>query len=191
MLAPAHVGHLAMLRALIRQSAAEGSFESNLATDSPQSTDFFEKLKRALSHGYFVEEDARTGQLTQVSVPGYVFWPDGRNSGTPPAGFGLFRALEDGYELWLAGLELGRRGDGHGRALIDALFATPQGKKTWIVRIPRESRYRAAVHHLLRPHGFSAVGDSTHLRWFIHENAPAALLAKVRGIVVDTASLNS
>jgi hypothetical protein len=191
MLAPAHVGHLAMLRALIRQSAAEGSFESNLANDSPQSTEFFAKLKRALSHGYFVEEDPRTGQLTTVSVPGYVFWPDGRNSGTPPAGFGLFRTLEDGYELWLAGLELGRRGDGHGRALIDALFATPQGKKTWVVRIPRESRYRAAVHHLLRPHGFSAVGDSTHLRWFIRENAPAGLLAKVRGIVGDAAPLNS
>ena len=63
MLAPAHVGHLAMLRALIRQSAAEGSFESNLATYSPQSTDFFAKLKRALSHGYFVEEDPRTGQV--------------------------------------------------------------------------------------------------------------------------------
>ncbi len=143
MLAPAHVGHLAMLRTLIRQSAAEGSFESSLAVDTPQSVDFFDKLKRALSHGYFVEEDAKTGRMDSVAVPGYVFWPDDRHSGNPPAGFGLFRALEGGYELWLAGLELGRRGDGHGRALIDALFATTHGKKTWVVRIPRGSRYRA------------------------------------------------
>jgi len=190
MLAPAHVGHLAMLRSLIRQSAAEGSFESTLAGESAQSIDFFAKLKRALAHGYFVEEDPRTGQMHTVSVPGYVFWPDNRNSGTPPAGFGLFRALEGGYELWLAGLELGRRGDGHGRELIDALFATPQGKKTWIVRIPRESRYRAAVHHLLRPHGFSAAGDSTHLRWFVREEAPSALKSKVRGIVGANAAVN-
>ena len=51
------------------------------------------------------------------------------------------------------------------------------------MRIPRESRYRAAVHHLLRPHGFSAAGDSTHLRWFVREEAPAKLKTKVRNIV--------
>jgi hypothetical protein len=73
---------------------------------------------------------------------------------------------------------------------MDALFATPQGKKTWIVRIPRESRYRAAVHHLLRPLGFSAAGDSTHLRWFVREEAPAALKSKVRGIVGANAVVN-
>ena len=90
-----------------------------------------------------------------------MFWPDDRHSGNPPVGFGLFRALEGGYELWLAGLELGRRGDGHGRELMDALFATTHGKKTWVVRIPRSSRYRAAVQHLLLPHGFH-VGRGYH-----------------------------
>jgi hypothetical protein len=190
MLTPAHVGHLAMLRSLIRQSAAEGSFESSLATDSPQSVDFYTKLKRALSHGYFVEEDQTTGRMDSVAVPGYVFWPDDRHSGNPPVGFGLFRALEDGYELWLAGLELGRRGGGHGRALIDALFATTQGKKTWVVRIPRSSRYRAAVLHLLLPHGFIAVGDSTHMRWFLRDGAPQSLRTKIRGIVGRRQGLN-
>lgn len=190
MLAPANVGHLAMLRSLIRQSAAEGSFESRLAGDTPQSNDFFAKLKRALSHGYFVEEDGRTGRMTTVSVPGYVFWPDDRHSGDAPVGFGLFRALEGGYELWLAGLEFGRRGDGHGRALIDALFATAQGRKTWVVRIPRDSRYRAAVHHLLRPHGFSAAGDTAHQRWFIRDGAPPVLKSKLRDIVASPVPLN-
>ena len=190
MLAPAQVGHLAMLRSLIRQSAAEGSFESSLAADTPQSIAFFAKLKRALSHGYFVEEDPRTGHTNTVSVPGYVFWSDDRHSGNPPVGFGLFRGLQGGYELWLAGLELGFRGDGHGRTLIDALFATPHGKRTWIVRIPRDSRYRAAVHHLLLPHGFSAAGDTKHLCWFIRENTPSVLKSKVRDIVGDASSFN-
>lgn len=190
MLAPAHVGHLAMLRTLIRQSAAEGSFESSLASDTPQAVDFFAKLKRALSHGYFVEEDARTGRYESVSVPGYVFWPDDRHSGNAPVGFGLFRALEGGYELWLAGLELGRRGDGHGRALIDALFATTHGKKTWIVRIPRGSRYRAAVQQLLGPHRFVAVGDTRQQRWFLREDAPDRLKAKVRNAVNGNPPLN-
>jgi hypothetical protein len=190
MLAPAHVGHLAMLRTLIRQSAAEGSFESTLATDTPQSADFFDKLKRALSQGYFVEEDPKTGRMDSVAVPGYVFWPDDRHSGNAPAGFGLFRALDGGYELWLAGLELGRRGGGHGRALIDALFATSQGKKTWVVRIPRNSRYRVAVQQLLLPYGFAAVGDTTIMRWFLRDGAPQTLRAKIRNIVASRPALN-
>jgi hypothetical protein len=190
MLAPAHVGHLAMLRTLIRQSAAEGSFESSLAVDTPKSVDFFDKLKRALSHGYFVEEDAKTGRMDSVAVPGYVFWPDDRHSGNPPVGFGLFRALEGGYELWLAGLELGRRGDGHGRSLIDALFATTHGKRTWVVRIPRGSRYRGAVHHLLLPHGFAAVGDTAHMRWFLRDSAPQSLKTKIRDVVGGRPGIN-
>ncbi len=183
MLAPAHVGHLAMLRSLIRQNAAEGSFDSGLAADSTQSLDFFDKLKRALVHGYFIEEDLQTGRVESIAVPGYVFWPDDRHSGHPPAGFGLFRAISGGYELWLAALELGRRGGGHGRALIDSLFATPPGRKTWVVRIPRDSRYRATVEHLLRTHSFDRVGDTTRLRWFLRGDAPAALALNVRSAV--------
>ena len=183
MLAPAHVGHLAMLRSLIRQAAAEGSFESSLAADTPQAAEFFVKLKRALTHGYFCEADPRTGRVESVAVPGYVFWPDDRHSGNAPVGFGLFRALQDGYELWLAGLEFGRRGSGYGRSLVDALFSTPQGKTTWVVRIPRGSRYRATVQHLLKPHGFEAAGETSNQRWFVRATAPAALIAKVREMV--------
>jgi hypothetical protein len=98
--------------------------------------------------------------------------------------------LEGGYELWLAGLEIGRRGDGHGRELINALFATPQGKKTWVVRIPRSSRYRAAVEHILIPLGFGAVGDTPHLRWFLREDAPLKLRNKIQDIVSAHPSLN-
>ena len=75
MLQPAHVGHLALLRALIREGAAEGSFDRELASDTPESAAFFEKLKRALVTGYFVEEDLRSGKIETVAVPGYVFWP--------------------------------------------------------------------------------------------------------------------
>src|SRR5215468_10344990 len=155
MLAPAHVGHLAMLRALIRESAAEGSLDRGLASDTPAAVEFFARLKRALVSGYFVEEDPRTGRVESVPVPGYVFWPDGRDGSTPPVGFGLFRALEDGYELWLAGLEFERRGGGHGKAMLEALLGTPQGKKTWVVRIPRGSRYAAVVEHILAPFHFA------------------------------------
>lgn len=190
MLVPAHVGHLAMLRTLIRESAAEGSFDRGLAADSPAAVEFFARLKRALVSGYFVEEDPKTGRIEAVAVPGYVFWPDGQNSGAPPVGFGLFRALEDGYELWLAGLELGRRGGGQGRALLNALFATPAGKKTWVVRIPRGSRYGATVQHLLQSYGFDHAGDTAHLRWFVRRQAPVSVATRVRSAVGAQAPLN-
>ena len=189
-LAPAHVGHLAMLRTLIREAAAEGSFDRGLAADTPAAVEFFARLKRALVSGYFVEEDPRTGRVESVAVPGYVFWPDDRNSSTPPVGFGLFRALEGGYELWLAGLEFGRRGGGYGRELLNALFATPPGKKTWVVRIPRGSRYEAMVQHLLKSYGFDHAGDTAHLRWFVRQSAPTSIAARVRSAVGLQAPLN-
>jgi hypothetical protein len=179
-----------MLRSLIREGAAEGSFDRTLAADSPGAIEFFARLKRALVSGYFVEPDPKTGRLESVAVPGYVFWPDDRNSGTPPVGFGLFRALEGGFELWLAGVEFGRRGDGHGRTLLEALLATPPGKKTWVVRIPRGSRYSAAVQHLLKPFGFDHAGDTMHLRWFVRRNAPATVAARVSGALGSHPPLN-
>src|SRR5437773_8306992 len=62
-LAPAHVGHLAMLRTLIREAAAESSFDRGSAADAPAAVEFFARLKRALVSGYFVEEDPRTGPV--------------------------------------------------------------------------------------------------------------------------------
>src|SRR5207253_3474390 len=182
-LAPAHVGHLAMLRTLIREAAAEGSFDRGLAADTPAAVEFFARLKRALVSGYFVEEDPKTGRVESVAVPGYVFWPDDRNSSTPPVGFGLFRALEGGYELWLAGLEFGRRGGGHGRELLASLMSTPPGQKTYVVRVQRTSRYVHAVTHLLDTLGFDLVGETARLRWFVRRDAPVALSARIRGAV--------
>ncbi len=189
MLQPAHIGHLAMLRSLIRQGAADGSFDRELGESSPEAEAFFAKLKQALVAGYFVEE-SRTGKIDTVAVPGYVFWPDDRNSGTAPAGFGLFRALPSGYELWLAGLDLGRRGGGHGRALLAALFATPPGQKTYVVRVQRASRYVSALQHLLADFGFVAVGDTARLRWFLRTDAPAELASRVRDAVDAHIALN-
>jgi hypothetical protein len=183
MLQPAHVGHLALLRALIREGAVEGSFDRDLAAEGEESSHFFDKLKRALVTGYFVEQDPRSGRLETVAVPGYVFWPDDRNSGTPPVGFGLFRALEGGYELWLAGLEFAQRGGGHGRALLASLMATPPGQKTYVVRVQRGSRYLHAVTHLLDSLGFDAVGDTSRLRWFVRRDAPISLAARIRAAV--------
>ena len=190
MLQPAHVGHLALLRTLIRQGAADGSFDRDLALDSAGAEEFFAKLKRALVAGYFVE-DVGSGKLATVAVPGYVFWPDDRHSGMPPVGFGLFRSIDGtAYELWLAGLDLAARGGGQGRALLASLFATPPGQKTYIVRVQRNSSYIKALQGLLVEFGFTALGDSARLRWFLHQDAPEALAARVRNAVGTHAALN-
>lgn len=188
MLEPANVRHLAMLRSLIRQGAQEGSFDRALAAPTPEAEAFFAQLKRALVTGYFVEE-GRSGKIDTVAVPGYVFWPDGSHGGQP-AGFGLFRAIESGYELWLAGVETGMRGDGHGRELLAALFATPQGQQTWIVRMQRGSRHAPAVAHLLAGFGFRFIGDTTRLRWFLRKDSPAELASRVRDAVDARGTLN-
>ena len=119
MLRPAHIGHLALLRSLIREAARDGAFDAELARESPAADRFFTELRQALKTGYFVVNDAKTGTLQTVAVPGYVYWADDEAGGAPPVGFGLFRAVDDGYELWLAGLEASLRGRGHGRAMLD------------------------------------------------------------------------
>ncbi len=75
MLHPAHVGHLGVLRALIRDGASRGGFDRTLATDSRESALFFSNLRRALTTGYFIEEDPTTGDLSTVAVPGYIYTP--------------------------------------------------------------------------------------------------------------------
>ena len=91
MLRPAHIGHLALLRALIRDGAREGSFQPELAWDSAASERFFGELRQALKTGYFVVEDRDTGSMQTVAVPGYVYWADETVGSDPPVGFGLFR----------------------------------------------------------------------------------------------------
>jgi hypothetical protein len=177
-------------QALIRQGAADGSFDRDLAGDSAVAEEFFAKLKRALVTGYFVE-DVGTGKLATVAVPGYVFWPDDRHSGMPPVGFGLFRSIEDtAYELWLAGLDLTARSGGQGRALLAALFGTPPGQKTYIVRVHRDSNHIKDLQSLLVDFGFTAIGDTAQLRWFLHHDAPEALASRVRQTVDSRAALN-
>ena len=168
MLRPAHIGHLALLRSLIRDGVRDGSFQPELAWDSAVSGRFFAELRQALKSGYFVVEDLETGSLKTVAVPGYVYWADESAAAEPPVGFGLFRAAPGGgYELWLAGLDNAFRGKGHGRAMLDALFATPTGQQTRFMRVRREGRYARAVARLLATHGFTATRETRHETWFV------------------------
>jgi ribosomal protein S18 acetylase RimI-like enzyme len=178
MIAPAHAGHLATLRALIREGAAEGGFDRTLATDSAETRQFFATLRQALVTGYFVVEDAR-GVLSRRAVPGYVYWPEDRDDLSQPVGFGLFRAFGDyGYELWLTGVSSAWRRNGHGRAMLAALLATAAGRLAWIVRVQQRSGSGAAMERLLAEHAFAPARETDAMRWYLRDDAPETLRQK-------------
>jgi ribosomal protein S18 acetylase RimI-like enzyme len=179
MLYPAHVVHLPILRALIRDGAANGTFDRELATDTREAALFFSNLRQALKTGYFVEEDPRSGDLTTVAVPGYVYIPD-RGAASVPIGFGLFRATVFGYELWLSGVEAAWRGHGHGRAMIDALLNTAEGKRAYVMRISRFGRDAAAMAHLLSSLGYARARESARHTWYVRADAPLGLAEHIR-----------
>jgi hypothetical protein len=179
MITPAHVGHLATLRALIREGAAEGSFDRALASDSEETKLFFANLRQALVTGYFVIEDAR-GILSRRAVPGYVYWPEDRTEFSQPVGFGLFRSFADaGYELWLTGVASTRRRTGHGRTMLAALLDTPPGRLAWVMRVQRTSESGAAMERLLAGHGYVPVRDAGATLWFVRADAPDELRSRI------------
>ncbi|NDP43258.1 MAG: hypothetical protein GZ089_11175 [Aromatoleum sp.] len=179
MLHPAHVVHLPILRTLIRDGAANGTLDRELAADTRESALFFSNLRQALKTGYFVEEDPRTGDLTTVAVPGYVYIPD-RGAASAPIGFGLFRATGFGYELWLTGVEAAWRGHGHGRAMVDALLNTPEGKRAYVMRVHRFGRDSAAMAHLLSSLGYACARESARHSWYVRADAPPGLAEYIR-----------
>lgn len=180
MLHPAHVGHLPILRSLIRDGAARGGFDRSLATDSRETTLFFSNLRRALTTGYFIEENPTTGDLNTVAVPGYVYHPDRGGAASHPIGFGLFKAIAGGYELWLTGVDPAWRGHGHGRAMLTALLATPAGQRAYVVRVQRFGRDSPAMAHLLASFEYTQASETVHQTWFVRSDAPTELAARIR-----------
>ena len=180
MLNPAHVGHLSILRSLIRDGAARGGFDRALATDSRETTMFFSNLRRALTTGYFIEEDPDTGDLNTVAVPGYVYHPDRGGAVSHPIGFGLFKAIRNGSELWLTGVDAAWRGHGHGRAMMTALLGTPPGRKAFVVRVQRLGQDSPAMAHLLASFEYTQMNETKSHTWFVRADAPPDLAERIR-----------
>jgi GNAT superfamily N-acetyltransferase len=180
MLQPAHVGHLSILRALIRDGAMRGSFDRELASASQEAASFFLNLRRALTTGYFVEQAPGTQGVTTVAVPGYVYLPDRAGAVSQPIGFGLFKTIDPGYELWLTGIDAAWRGHGHGRAMFTALLSTPPGRNAYVVRVHRFGRDSPAMTHLLTSFTYSEANVTAHHSWFVRADAPSLLAERMR-----------
>ncbi len=179
MLAPANAGHHAMISALIRQYAAEGAFDPELTGRTLAAEVFFANLERALQEGRFTTM-ATEGHLLTVPAHGYVYGPGPQHDG-PPAGFGMFKSLDGaGFELWLAAIAPAWRGNGHGRAMITAMLTTPAGRMTHLVRVNPQGSNAAAMSHLLRSLGFSAMAETTLCTWYLADQAPPEMAARIR-----------
>jgi ribosomal protein S18 acetylase RimI-like enzyme len=180
MLAPAHAGHLDLLQNWIKDAAAEESFDSELASDSAESALFFENLRQALVVGTFVQEDF-LGRLTAHPASGYMYFPERADDRSRPIGFGLFKALPHvGYEVWLTGLDRAWRGQGHGRAMLASILATPVGQRAYVARVDTSGACGSTMQHLLESLNFNAVRDTSHLRWFVRADAPADIAASIK-----------
>ena len=115
----------------------------------------------------------RPARCRPSPFPATCTGPTTSTGGAPPVGFGLFRAIDDGYELWLAGLEASLRGRGHGRAMLKALFATDTGRKTKFMRVRSAARYAKAITHLLAEHGFTPTRETHNETWFVRASVTA------------------
>jgi GNAT superfamily N-acetyltransferase len=175
MLRPAHVVDIPILRALIREGALSGSFDRDLATDSREAALFFTNLRQALASGYFVEADPRTGDLATVAVLSYVYLPEGNATLHRPIGFGLFRAISVGYELWLTGIDAAWRGRGHGRKMLAELFDTQPGRKAYVVRVKTYGKESPVMAHLLGSFGYDCVREAPQLTLYLRSDAPESL----------------
>ncbi len=179
MLHAATPAHASFLRRLLREGAADGAFEHEIATDSAEASLFFAALDGALATGY-LRVPGPEGRLDrEVHVAGYVYTP---REGDPPIGFGLFREVVGAgseFELWLTGIAAEARGGGHGRAMMRELLATPPGRLTSLVRCARTGVHGEAALKLFREFGFVLCRTTPSVIWLVTSWASPELLQRI------------
>jgi hypothetical protein len=91
-LVPAHPSHFDWIARNLREGAANGSFDPELATDSLASHLFSANLRQALQTGCFME-DRGAAAPAQVAVSGYVLMLARPSRREVSVGFALFKSM--------------------------------------------------------------------------------------------------
>ena len=179
-LVPAHSEHFDWMARTLRDGAAQGSFDPELATDSLAAQVFFANLRQTLLTGYFTGE-REGGAPAQVAASGYVLGLSSTSRGFIPIGFALFKAIGGlGFELWLVAVDRRYRGRGFAKAMLQAALGTPAGMLAHVARVSRAGRDCEAMGKALRAAGYRHERDGPDVRWFVREDAPQALIRMVR-----------
>jgi len=170
MLHAASPADLGFVRRVLREGAADGSFDAELAGTSAAAEHFFVNLEGALRCGYLQVPDT-TGTLRRdVHAAGYVYSPQ---RGSAPVGFGLFKELRSGsFELWLTGVAAEERGHGYGHSMLGELLATPIGQMTYVVRCNRRSSSTDIALRLFRSFDFALCRATPGVLWLVNAKAP-------------------
>ena len=179
MLRAATPADLEFIRQVLREGAADGSFDPELAGTSPAANLFFANLGNALRCGYLRVPDADGNLTGEVHVAGYLYSP---LDDSAPVGVGLFKALRaGGFELWLTAIAADARGQGHGRAMLGELFATPAGQMACMVRCNRRGASADAAMRLFRSFGFALCRATPAVWWLVNGKAPPELVSQIAG----------
>jgi len=177
MIAVATPEHLGLIGDILAEGGRSGSWDASLGQGGANLDILLTKLKHAFIHGVLPQVDPRTGQRIETHIGGYVFHarPD-----MPPIGFGLFKDFTaTGYELWLVGIAGLHRGQGHGRALVTELLATPFGNRVELARCAWASEGSRRCSHVLCAHGFARRRATSKEEWLLHSRAPASVVQMI------------
>jgi ribosomal protein S18 acetylase RimI-like enzyme len=168
--------HLDFIRRLLREGAAEGAFDHEIAGGSAAAAPFFANLAGALGTGCLRVGDADGNLTGEAHVAGYVYRI---GEASPPVGFGLFKQLgAQGFELWLTAVARDARRQGHGRAMLAELLATPSGRLASLVRCARGGAGSDAEVRLFRRFGFAPCRVTPATVWLVSAGASPDLLAR-------------
>ena len=179
-LVPAHPGHFDWVARTLREGAAQGSFDAELATDSMASHLFFANLRQALQTGYFLDGKG-DGPPAQVPASGYVLTLSSASRGTIPIAFALFKSIGGlGFELWLVAVDRRYRGKGFCKAMLQAALGTPAGMLAHVARVNRAGTDCEAIGKVLVTAGYRPEREGPDVRWFVRQDAPQALVRLVR-----------
>ncbi|MFO1311703.1 MAG: hypothetical protein U1F41_06500 [Burkholderiales bacterium] len=174
-LVPAHGGHLEWIARLLREGAAHGSFDAELATESLAARVFFDNLDRMLRTGSFLSDRGT------CPASGYVFLVEREGRPPVPAGFVLFKSFGDSsFELWLCGIERRYRGRGFCSAMLAAALRTPAGMLAHVARVHRSGRDSGAISKALERNGYRAAHEGPEVRWFVRKDAPDEIVRRAR-----------
>ena len=179
-LLPTHPEHFDWIAQTLREAAAAGSFDTELATGSLASRLFFENLRQALSTGYFLDHRGDDAPA-QVPASGYVLFLTKGTRAPVPLGFSMFKSIGGlGFELWLVAIDRRYRGKGFCKALLQAALATPAGMLAHVARVNRAGADFEVMGKALGAAGYRQARDGPDVRWFVREDAPQALMRLVR-----------
>jgi hypothetical protein len=154
-----------VIRELIVDGAASGSFDAQLVHPTTQaSAEFFGRLRQVIQKRVWLRPDVSKHML--LAIPACVWIFEDPVWGRGPLGFVAVRgAGRIGYELWLATIELAYRQKGAGKKMIGEVLGTSIGPQVVVAQCDRRAEGPRRMASILRQFGFECLREGTQSEW--------------------------